>query len=161
MVRQQELKICKRIGYEFYCEELFVVKHKSKYSCEIQITSLVLHQVREVGTVIQKEINSTCKTFNYISLVLTILGLVMVLILHYKKSKLCRGCMFSNTIKIRIIISDVQYSVPIKLYKTAENMCLFKIIAPPKSENTKLNQIYVTHCKSQVFRFFRCNWYFL
>ena len=25
---------CKRIGYEFYCEELFVVKHKSKYSCE-------------------------------------------------------------------------------------------------------------------------------
>ena len=24
--------MCKRIGYEFYCEELFVVKHKSK-SC--------------------------------------------------------------------------------------------------------------------------------
>ena len=26
--------MCKRIGYEFYCEELFVVKHQSKYSCE-------------------------------------------------------------------------------------------------------------------------------
>ena len=26
--------MCKRIGYEFYCEELFVIKHKSKYSCE-------------------------------------------------------------------------------------------------------------------------------
>ena len=23
-----------RIGYEFYCEELFVVKHKTKHSCE-------------------------------------------------------------------------------------------------------------------------------
>ena len=33
-VRQQELKTCKRIGYEFYYEELFIVKHKSKYSCE-------------------------------------------------------------------------------------------------------------------------------
>ena len=33
-IRQQELKTCKRIGYEFYCEELFVVKYKSKYSCE-------------------------------------------------------------------------------------------------------------------------------
>ena len=33
-IKQQELKTCKRIGYEFYCEELFVVKHKSKYSCE-------------------------------------------------------------------------------------------------------------------------------
>ena len=32
--RQQELVTCKRIGYAFYCEELFVVRHKSKYSCE-------------------------------------------------------------------------------------------------------------------------------
>ena len=36
-VRQQELRICKRIGYEFYCEELFMVKHKSKYSCKSTI----------------------------------------------------------------------------------------------------------------------------
>ena len=29
----QELDNCKRIGYEYYCEELFVVKSKSRYSC--------------------------------------------------------------------------------------------------------------------------------
>ena len=29
----EELRACKRIGYEYYCEELFVVKSKSKYSC--------------------------------------------------------------------------------------------------------------------------------
>ena len=33
-LRQQELRTCKRIGYEFYNEELFVVKHKTSYSCE-------------------------------------------------------------------------------------------------------------------------------
>ena len=33
-LRQQELRSCKKIGYEFYCEELFVVKNKSSYSCE-------------------------------------------------------------------------------------------------------------------------------
>ena len=33
-IRLQELRTCKRIGYEFYCEELSVVKYKSKYSCE-------------------------------------------------------------------------------------------------------------------------------
>ena len=33
----QELRTCKRIGYEFYCEEVFVVKHKTKYSCESAI----------------------------------------------------------------------------------------------------------------------------
>ena len=36
-IRQQELRTCKRIGYEFYSEELFRVKHKSKYSCESTI----------------------------------------------------------------------------------------------------------------------------
>ena len=29
--------MCKNIGYEFYCRKLFVVKHKSKYSCESAI----------------------------------------------------------------------------------------------------------------------------
>ena len=33
----QELRSCKKIGKEFYCEELFVVKHKSSYSCESAI----------------------------------------------------------------------------------------------------------------------------
>ena len=32
-IRQQELRTSKRTGYKFYCKELFVVKHKSKYSC--------------------------------------------------------------------------------------------------------------------------------
>ena len=33
-LRQQELRSCKKIGNGFYCEELFIVKHKSSYSCE-------------------------------------------------------------------------------------------------------------------------------
>ena len=33
-IRQQELRTCKRIGNEFYCKELFIVIHKSKYSCK-------------------------------------------------------------------------------------------------------------------------------
>ena len=36
-IRQQELRTCKSIGCEFYCKELFVVKHKSKYSCKSMI----------------------------------------------------------------------------------------------------------------------------
>ena len=36
-LRQQELRMCKRIGYEFYCEELSVLKHKTTYSCESAI----------------------------------------------------------------------------------------------------------------------------
>ena len=32
-IHSEELRTCKRIGYKYYCEELFVVKSKSKYSC--------------------------------------------------------------------------------------------------------------------------------
>ena len=36
-LRIQELETCKKIGYEFYCEELFVVKHRTQHSCESAI----------------------------------------------------------------------------------------------------------------------------
>ena len=36
-LRNQELETCKKIGYEFYCEELFVVKHRSQHNCESAI----------------------------------------------------------------------------------------------------------------------------
>ena len=36
-LRQQEFRTSKRNGDEFYCEELFVVKHKTSYSCESAI----------------------------------------------------------------------------------------------------------------------------
>ena len=29
----QELKMCKKIRYEYYCKELFVIKGKTRYSC--------------------------------------------------------------------------------------------------------------------------------
>ena len=35
--RQQELSTCKRIGYEFFWEELSVVRHKSIHSCKSAI----------------------------------------------------------------------------------------------------------------------------
>ena len=111
-------------------------KHKK---IRILMGSLVLHQVKEVGTVTENEINTECEILTYISLALTILGLVMVAFLHYRKSKLCRGCMFSNAEKIMIFISDIQYYVPIKLHKTEENIHLFKIMGALKPENIKLN----------------------
>ena len=36
-IQQQELPTCKRIGYEFYCKELFVVIHKTIHSCKSTI----------------------------------------------------------------------------------------------------------------------------
>ena len=107
------------------------------------VASLVMQQIKEVYVVTQKEINTECKILTYISLALTVFGLVMIAILHYKKSKFCRGCMFSNAVKIMIFISDVQYYVPIKLCKTTESIHLFTITGTLTSENIKLNRNYV------------------
>ena len=104
---------------------------------------MVLHQFKEVGTITQKEINSECRTLAYIGIVLTILGLAMVAILHYRKSKFCRGCTFSNVVKIMVFISDVQNYIPIKLCKAAGSIHLFKITGMLKAENIKLNKNYV------------------
>ena len=42
-LRIQELRMCKRINFEYYCEELFVVKHMSKPCCE----SALFFQLRD------------------------------------------------------------------------------------------------------------------
>ena len=47
-LRMQELNICNKIGYDFYCEELFVVRHKTQHTCESAIYF-------ELGTDIIKE----------------------------------------------------------------------------------------------------------
>ena len=36
-LRIQKLETCKKIGYEFYCEELFVVKYRSQHCCKSAI----------------------------------------------------------------------------------------------------------------------------
>ena len=57
-IRQQELITCKRIGYEFYCEELFVVKHKSRYSCEstiyFNLDSVIIKEKLKIHMLLQQ-----------------------------------------------------------------------------------------------------------
>ena len=60
-----------------------------------------------------------------------------------QKTKFCRGCTFSNSVKIMVLISDVQKYVPIKLCKTTGNIHLFKITGTLKAENIKLNKNYI------------------
>ena len=116
-------------------------KHKN---LRMLVASLALQQVKEVGAVTtQKEVNMECKILTYISLALTMFGLVMFAALHYRKSKLCWGHVFSNAVKIMILIFNVQYYVPLKLYKTAGSIHLFKITGRIKPENVKLNWNYI------------------
>ena len=69
--------------------------------------------------------------------------MAIVILLHYRKSKFCRGHRFSNVVKIVMFISDVQHYIPIKFCKTAGSPHLFKIKGTLKSDDIRLNKNYL------------------
>ena len=79
----------------------------------------------------------------HIGIILTVLSMIIVMFLHYRKSRLCIGYKFSNAVKVMLFISDVQNYIPIKLCKTSGSIHLFKIKGSLKSENIKLNRNYL------------------
>ena len=46
-LHSQELNTCKKIGYEYYCEELFVVKSKHKHSCASSVYFNLNNEIKE------------------------------------------------------------------------------------------------------------------
>ena len=82
------------------------------------VASLILHKIKEVkaNSNHNPETNKyECRTLAYAGIILTVLSMIIVMFLHYRRSRLCRGYKFSNAIKIMLFISDVQNYIPIKL----------------------------------------------
>ena len=106
---------------------------------------MVLHQVKEIGVIpgSSGETTSECTTLAYIGIGLTILSLMIVMFLHYRKTKIYKGHRFSNTVNFMIFISNEQNYVPIKLCKAAGSIHLFKTIGTVKAENVKLIKNYL------------------
>ena len=46
-IHLQELNNCKKIGYEYFCEELFMVKSKHRYSCASVVYFNSNHDIKE------------------------------------------------------------------------------------------------------------------
>ena len=108
------------------------------------LASLLLYKGKEVEARTTTKIDdSGCGTLAYIGIALTLLSMAIVILLHYRKSKFCRGHKFSNIIKIVLFISDVQHYIPIKLCKTSGSLHLFKITGTLTSEDIKLNRNYL------------------
>ena len=108
------------------------------------IASLILHKVKEVeANTPTKSENTECQTLAYIGITLTLLSMMIVVLLHYRRSKFCREYRFSNVVKIVLFISDVQHYIPVKLTKTSGSPHLFKFTGTLNSEDIKLNKNYL------------------
>ena len=108
------------------------------------VASLLLYKAKEVEARTPMKIDdSECGTLAYIGIALTLLSMAIVILLHYRKSKFCRGHRFSNIVKIVLFISDVQHYIPIRLCKTSGSLHLFKITGTLTSEDIRLNKNYL------------------
>ena len=108
------------------------------------VAGLLLHKIKEVEANPNfEQIDSECGTLTYVGIILTVLSMIIVIFLHYRKLRLCKGYRFLNAIKIMLFILDVQNYVPIKLCKTAGSIHLFKIKGALKSGDIKLNKNYL------------------
>ena len=108
------------------------------------VASLLLHKAKEVEARTPTKVDdSECGTLAYIGIALTLLSMANAILLHYRKSKFCRGHRFSNVVKIVLFISDVQHYIPIRLCKTSGSLHLFKITGTLISEDIRLNKNYL------------------
>ena len=112
----------------------------------VLVTSLASQQAKEVKAEEVSKGNHNCECIAqfYIILALSIIiiGLVVFMILQARRIKLCRGQLFSNIVKIMLFISDVQYSIPVKLSRTAGSIHLFKITGRLTIDKVSLNKHY-------------------
>ena len=108
------------------------------------IASLILHKVKEVeaNTPTGPE-NTHCQMLAYIGITLTLLSMMIVVLLHYRRSKFCRGYRFSNVVKMVLFILDVQHYILVKLTKTSGSPHFFKFTGTLNSEDIKLNKNYL------------------
>ena len=96
------------------------------------VASLILHKIKEVEANSNPNLetnNYECRTLAHVGIILTVLSMIIVMFLHYRRSRLCRGYKFSNVTKIMLFISDVQNYIPIKLCRTSGSIHLFKLKA--------------------------------
>ena len=118
-------------------------KHKK---CRTLVASLASQQIKEAGAVTTlEEVTTESKIQIYIILALTVslFSLVMFAVLHSRRLKLCRGCMFSNAVKSMLFVSSVWYYVPIKLCKMAGKHWLIQNYRYAKTAKCKLNWNYI------------------
>ena len=97
LLRNQELRICKYIAYELYCEEFFVAKHKSKYICESAIYI-------DLGSDIIKENCNFIYFFNNANTKPVVLDGGNKIILKNRHNKKHIECNISNYIPVKIPI---------------------------------------------------------
>ena len=130
--------MCKRIGYEFYCEELFVVKHKTSYSHESAIYF-------DLDTNIIKENCDFKFYYNKTDVIPTVLDDGSEIILANWPNDKHIICTTNNDIPVKILNHPyvlVNKSVLCNCGIEADNHCLLESLAACDNRHPKLTMYF-------------------
>ena len=134
----QELRLCKIIGRMFYCEELFVVKHKSSFSCESAIYF-------NLSTNIIRDNCNFDFYYNKTDIILTVLdGGNEIILANWPNDKLIT-CNINNDIPVKILSHPyilVDRSILCNCGLEADNHHLLESLAACNSKHTKLTKYF-------------------
>ena len=92
------------------------------------VANIALQHVKTVEAAALNPLNMNCES-GLVKL-LMILNLILVTLMafaKFRKSKIFKGKLFSNTIKIKLFVADNQCYITLDLNKIAGNVHLFKL----------------------------------
>ena len=76
-------------------------------------------------------------------LIIITLGMLYLVTNKIRKTSFCKGRLFSNNTKILLFISNAHSYVPIKLYRVARSIHLFRMKGRLNPENVKLKKNWI------------------
>ena len=109
------------------------------------VTNIAMQRIKTVEAADMNYMLCACKMQWYIIGMLTIITLGMLYLVTNKvrKSSFFKRCLFSNTTKILLFISNTHSYVPIKLCRVAGSIHLFRIRGRLNPENVKLKKNWI------------------
>ena len=121
---------------------IYMISGQSKL--KMLVASIALQCIRATEASNPKNQEAHCDLGVLKFVMILILVIVTILTLgKLRKSRIFRGCLFSNMVKIKLFIADTQSYVPINLNKIAGHVHLFKLTGTLHLENINLRKNWI------------------
>ena len=118
----------------------------SQFKLKTLVTNIALQHVKAIEAANPSIETKICDLGLLKLMIIIIVILVTILILRkLRKSRLFRGCSFSNMVKIKLFIVGTQSYVPTDLNKIAGHVHLFKLTGKLALEKVNLRENWIWH----------------
>ena len=123
---------------------IVIYMKSSQSKLKTLVTNIALHCTKAIET-LNPNVQHTHCDFGMLKfiVILILIGVIILLFGKFRKSRIFKGQLFSNMVKIKLFIADTQSYVPLDLNKIAGNVHLFKLTGALLLENVTLRKNWI------------------